>query len=358
VSLFDIDTALERGDLRLEWRLQTDSRWLGLFGVSGAGKTTCLELALGWVAPDRGHIRIGRGQLQMGYAPQDFLLFPHWTVEANLRAGERAGALVSPERFQQVLRAFELEELLGRSAANLSGGEARRVALARAILNTPDDGLLILDEPLSSLDHDRRRLVLGLLLDLKRTRCGPALIVSHSAADLQVLCDEVQVLGVSGAKNSFGAPGHPALLLSEAGGFENVLSARVLSVSGDSALCVLVSSAGNAEADHGVQLTAPGRGLKQGDEVVLGLRADDVLLTLDDPGRVSARNVLEGVVEEIKPLSSYRTLGVRLGEDRGAPLFFTHITEGAIADLGLGIGSSVNLVFKTRSIEVLALSPN
>jgi molybdate transport system ATP-binding protein len=352
MSRFDIDASLQRGDFRLEWKLQSDTRWLGLYGHSGGGKTTALELALGWANPDRGYVRIAGAAKATGYAPQDLLLFLHWTVEANLRAGELAGRTICSELFQEVVTAFDLESLLTRSARRLSGGEGRRVALARAILSAPKHGLLVLDEPLSSLDRDRRRLVLGLLLKLKSERTGSAIIVSHSAADLQVLCDEVQVLEAVEGRSTFGEPGKPAQLLAESGGFENILPAQVFSVSGDSALCQLEPRGGSA-----LEVTAPGRGLGPGDTVLLGLRADDVLLTLDDPGRVSARNVLEGVVEEILPFASYRTLGVRLSKGNvGAPLFRTHITAGAIDDLELVIGSPVHLVFKTRSIAVLALA--
>ncbi len=354
MSRFDIDVHLRRDGFELTWKLKSEAKWIGLYGRSGGGKSTALELALGWMHPDRGHVRIAGHEQTTGYAPQDLLLFPHWTVEQNLRAIEKAGRTVSSELFQEVVSAFELGGLLERNARRLSGGEGRRVALARAILSAPTLGLLVLDEPLSSLDRDRRRLVVGLLLKLKRERPGSAIVVSHSAADLQVLCDEVQLLLTEGARSSFSAPGLPAEILAEAGGFENVLEGEVLEVSGDSATCSLSAS----PAGGGLLITAPGRGLCVGDSVVLGLRADDVLLTLDNPGRVSARNVLFGAVEEILPFASYRTICVRLhASDRvalSASLFRTHITAGAIDDLGLQLGSPVHLVFKTRSIVVLA----
>ena len=350
----DIDASLVRADFRLDWKLQSDAKWLGLFGASGGGKTTALELALGWLRPSRGHIRLPREAV--GYGPQDLLLFPHWTVEANLLAPSRAGRKPKPGLLERVVETFELGPLLKRGAGQLSGGEGRRVALARAILAASGGGLLVLDEPLSSLDRERRRRVLGLLIELKSEGHCTALIVSHSASDLQVLCDEVQVLEASGGRSSFGAAGPPVEVLADAGGFENILTGALSAIQGDSATCVVQDPRGG-DPGTGFEVTIPGQGLAPGDRVVIGLRADDVLVTLDHPGRVSARNVLGGKVVGVHPLSSYRTLEIQADGAHGqAPSFRTHITQGALEELGIGVGTALYLMFKTRSVEVLAVT--
>jgi molybdate transport system ATP-binding protein len=350
----DIDASLERDGFHLDWKLQSDAKWLGLFGASGGGKTTALELALGWLRPTRGHVRLPRGAV--GYGPQDLLLFPHWTVEANLLAPGRAGRTPKPGLLERVVEAFELGPLMTRGAGQLSGGEGRRVALARAILAASGGGLLVLDEPLSSLDRERKRRVLGLLIELKNEGLCTALIVSHSAADLQMLCDEVQVLETSGGRSSFGSAGPPVDVLADAGGFENILTGVLTSIHGDSGSCTVLTQHATA-GDSGLEVTIPGRGLVTGDQVVIGLRADDVLVTLDHPGRVSARNVLGGKVVGVHPLSSYRTLEIRAdGAASSAPCFRTHITKGALDDLGIGVGTPLFLMFKTRSVEVLAVT--
>lgn len=365
MSRFELDLAFARGDLELTWQLASDCAWLGLFGASGRGKTTALELLLGWLRPDRGSARLDGAPVgvgSIGYAPQDLLLLPHWTVAQNLDAAREAAPEPLPEALEAaLLLALELEPLLARQASALSGGEGRRVTLARAVLAAARTGLLVLDEPLASLDRGRRQLVLGFLLDLadwRRTSGGgPAVVVSHSAIDLMVLCDEVQVLETvvtaDGTRRSrFLPPGVPAEVLAEEGGYENLLVGKVERVFGDAASFALPG---------GAEITIPGRDLEAGDRVVLGLRGDDVLVATEDPGAVSARNVLEGRVATATARGAYVALGIDLaGVSRGSGdgtarlVIETHVTEGALRDLDLELGRRVLLLFKTRSIAILA----
>ena len=350
MSRFDLDLGHRRGDLLLEWRLQTDRTRLGLYGASGRGKTTALELLLGWLRPDRGHARVA-GAEAVGYAPQDLLLMPHWTVEENLAAARDAAPASLPDELEERMSsALDLGALLSRPSRALSGGEGRRVALARAVLAAADRGLLVLDEPLSSLDRGRRRLVLGFLLDLLAWRAdAPTVVVSHSAVDLSLLCEEVQVLETrdegGGRCSRFSGPGAPAEVLAEEGGYDNLLAGDVTSVRGDAAGLTLAG---------GVTLTVPGRDLEEGDRIVLGLRGDDVLVATADPGAVSARNVLEGEVARAVERGAYIALGVEVAP---GVVIETHVTEGALRDLDLAPGRRVLLLFKTRSLELLSRAP-
>lgn len=169
-----------------------------------------------------------------------------------------------------------------------------------------------------------------------------------------VLCDEVQVLETEvapgGARTSrFLAPGAPAEVLAEEGGYDNLLVGTVERVFGDAASFVLPG---------GAEITIPGRDLEAGDRVVLGLRGDDVLVATEDPGAVSARNVLEGRVATATQRGAYVALGIDLGGEAGGDarrlVIETHVTEGALRDLDLELGRSVLLLFKTRSIAILA----
>ncbi len=359
MSTFDIDLRVERGGLDLRWKLGSQGCWHGLYGASGHGKTTALELALGWLPPGKGHARVGEGRPTVGYAPQDLLLFPHWSVQANLHAASlvKRTAPRGPDLFDEVVSALELAPLLDRRAADLSGGEGRRVALGRALLSVSPGGLLVLDEPLSSLDRPRRQRALDLLLEFKdRVECA-AFVVSHSATDLQVLCDQVQVLeereGRAGNQMQFCDPSPSSILACESDGFENIVTGYVEQVSGDSACIQLDDPQGGGPC--AVTMTAPGKDLVARERVVLGLRGDDVLVSLESPGQISARNVYRGVVEQVRPLSTYRTLGVRVGGRTGL-VFFTHVTSGALEELRLEVDSEVFLVFKTRSVTLLARS--
>ena len=133
MRVFDLDLFLAQPGFELTWQLQSDARWLGLYGASGRGKTTALELLLGWRRATRGAVRAPDLERGVGYAPQDLLLFPHWTVAENLAAAKR-GPLAGGLADEQLFAALDLAPLLPRRANRLSGGEARRVALARANL--------------------------------------------------------------------------------------------------------------------------------------------------------------------------------------------------------------------------------
>lgn len=348
---FDLSLRLERRDFSLVWECETDGRWLGLYGPSGLGKTTALELLVGWQEPSAGAVQRPLVRGVVGYAPQDLLLFPHWTVAENL-ATCRRGALPGDLTDDVLFEALGIEGLMERRAAQLSGGEGRRVALARAVLAAPDEGLLVLDEPMSSLDRARRTHVLGFLLALKAVRSGPVVVVSHSAVDLTVLADAVQRIEVQatagGVTSSFTPPTTAALALAGEGAYENLLDCRVIELLGDAALCRLEGS--------DVHVTVPSGALSVGDRALFGLRSDDVLLGLEDPGRVSARNKLAGHVQSLAEEGAYINLSISLGS--GAPALSTHLTRGATRDLGLAEGAPVHLFFKTRSVRLLARLPS
>jgi molybdate transport system ATP-binding protein len=191
----------------LEVSFRFDEPVMGLFGESGAGKTTILDLVAGVRSPDRGRIVFG-GQVfsdagsgtalparerATGYVPQDRSLFPHLSVRRNILYGARGET--APEdvfSLDHVVGLLEIGDLLDRSPRTLSGGEQQRVALARALLSRPK--LLLLDEPLSGLDANRKEKALD-LLDRVRTEFGvPIVYVSHAAREVARICREVVVL--------------------------------------------------------------------------------------------------------------------------------------------------------------------
>ncbi len=329
-----LNLSLAQGGLDFAWRLETEARWVGVYGNSGLGKTSLVEALLGW----RGTHPRPTGAV--GYLHQDVLLMPHWTVAEHFTRLSRA-PLALPEA--AVLDALGLDELLARPARLLSGGEARRVGLARAILAAGDAGLLVLDEPLEALDRLRRVRVLGMLLDLKEVHTGPAVVVSHRADELALLADVVQRIQAHGTKRELAPPLAPDQALASEGIHENRLSGTITAVSGDSATLRL--HAGD------VEIIVPSQDLAVGDHGVFGLFGDDVLLGLDDPGRVSARNKLAGHVAELRTAGTYINLIVDLAP--GAQLS-THLTHAAVQELALKPGAPVRLFFKTRSVRLLA----
>lgn len=206
----------------LEVDVTLDQPITGIFGPSGAGKTSLLDLIAGLRRPVAGTVQIqdqvlfdAKARLNLpprlrriGYVPQDLALFPHLNVRANLVYGYRPAVaeneLFSPEHVADVM---EIAHLLERDVTTLSGGEQQRVAFARAILSAPR--LLLLDEPMSSLDSRLKQRLIPFLLRIRDKFRIPLVYVTHDAGELSALCHEVIVL----ERGQFIARGTPADVL-------------------------------------------------------------------------------------------------------------------------------------------------
>jgi molybdate transport system ATP-binding protein len=178
-----------------------------LFGASGAGKTSLINMIAGLVKPDRGTIALDGETLddttagvhlppyrrRIGYVFQDARLFPHLDVRANLDYGRRMNGLTDdPAQRQRVIDLLDVGTLLDRRPGKLSGGERQRVAFGRALLSKPK--LLLLDEPLGALDEDRKREILPYLVRLRDEAGIPMVYVSHDAAELRQLATQIVML--------------------------------------------------------------------------------------------------------------------------------------------------------------------
>lgn len=205
---FDVNVELHRGGRRLVAEFAAQSRLVALFGPSGAGKTSLLNMIAGLVRPDRGRIAIGGDVLfdstagidlaperrACGYVLQDGRLFPHRRVKDNLLYGWK---FAPPERrslaLDTVVGLLGIGHLLGRMPGTLSGGEAQRVALGRALLSGPR--FLLMDEPLSSLDMARRDEIMPLIERIRDELRIPILYVSHDRTEIDRLAHDVVQLG-------------------------------------------------------------------------------------------------------------------------------------------------------------------
>ena len=346
---------LDRFDLELSQELSLPST--GVFGPSGAGKTSLLETLAGLRRDAEGRIRFqeeiwldsesGRfvppERRGIGWASQDGLLFPHLDVEGNLRTGSERARRAGSDPQQLIAEAVELLELaplLHRDVTTLSGGERQRVALGRALCSGPR--LLLLDEPLASLDLPSRRGLLPYLRRIRERLTVPMVLISHDPVEIQALCDHLLVF----KQGKVVAEGDPPRVLTDPevfptadrAGFENLIPGRLSPATSTAPSTVVLR--------EGLEIvTEP----QAGDgEVLVGLRANDLLLATERPRGLSARNVLPARVGEIR--KDQGLVSVELGED--LPRVLVQVVEPTPDTLGLDIGKPVYLVFKATACRV------
>jgi molybdate transport system ATP-binding protein len=205
--MLKVDVAKKLGEFSLEASFESQGRVTGLFGASGAGKTSLVNMIAGLLRPDRGTIAIDEETLddtargihvpahrrRIGYVFQDARLFPHLSVAANLDYGRRMNGLADDATQKtRITELLDIGQLLDRRPGKLSGGERQRVALGRALLSKPR--LLLLDEPLGSLDEGRRAEILPYLVRLRDEARVPMVYVSHDAAEMRQLATQIVML--------------------------------------------------------------------------------------------------------------------------------------------------------------------
>jgi molybdate transport system ATP-binding protein len=205
LTLKNVRVALS--DFELVVDVATDSRVTAIFGPSGAGKTSLLDVVAGVRGRCTGLVQLGdqvvmdseRGQFvparerRIGYVPQDLALFPHLSVRQNLRYGMRSGENQDPLfSLQHVTTVLEIERLIEREVTGLSGGEKQRVALARALLSSPR--LLLLDEPLASVDDGLKARIGAYLLRVRDEFPVTMLYVTHDREETRLMADDIVML--------------------------------------------------------------------------------------------------------------------------------------------------------------------
>jgi len=344
------------GAFRLDAALATGAgRVTALFGPSGAGKSTLADCIAGLTRPDSGRIALDgevlfdaeRGldrppeRRRIGYVFQDARLFPHLTVAANLRYGyartPAARRRVEPDRVVELLA---IGPLLQRRPATLSGGERQRVAFGRAVLTSPR--LLILDEPLASLDGARKAEILPFIERLRDELAIPMVYVSHVIEEILRLADEVAVIAegrILRAGPAVETLNSEAVLHAEGGDPASVVEARIERLDAGDGLTALAF--GNA------RLLVPRLAGAEGVTVRLRIRARDVALSLVRPQGISVLNILPGKVTEVAAgLDGH--VDVRL--DVGAALW-ARITRRSAAELAIAPGREVYALIKSVAID-------
>lgn len=325
-----------------------------LFGPSGSGKTTLINAVAGLITPDRGHIGLGGRVLYdaksgenlpahkrgVGYVFQDARLFPHLSVEANLNYGRKlAPTPPSDAEFDRIVTLLGIVALLARRPAKLSGGEAQRVALGRALLSGPK--MLLADEPLAALDGARKSELLPYFERLRDERALPILYVTHSVSELGRLADHVVTLE-TGQASSLCRPedvlADPKLVQGGVRGVGAMIEAVVVAHHADG-LSELVAG--------GVPLFLPKVPQEIGARLRVRIAASDVILARRKPEGLSALNILQATVT-----------GLRSGDGPGALVALhtaagkiqARITRRSAKALGLDVGVAAYAIVKTVSI--------
>jgi molybdate transport system ATP-binding protein len=325
-----------------------------LFGPSGAGKSSVLSAVAGALTPDSGRIAVGGEILfdsdagldmpmerrRIGWVFQDARLFPHLSVEGNLRFGLKRAA-AGPIRFDEVVEVLGVARLLHRRPRDLSGGERQRVGLGRALLSQPR--LLVMDEPLAALDAARRGEILPFFERIKTSFGVPILYVTHSLAEAVRLGDHMVVMreGQVAAEGPLAqVVSRPELMLTGSHARDGAaLEGQV--VGHDGGLSVVRVG--------GWDIRTPRLQQPDGSPVRLFVLARDVMLALDRPSRISARNVLEGEVTGLAQ-DGGRVM-VRVGH-AGRQLLCA-LTPDAVEALALAPGVKVYAVLKSVAIDGL-----
>ncbi len=339
--MLSVEAAVALGDFDLDVALDVEAgRCLALAGPSGAGKSTVLRIAAGLLRPDRGRVTCGGRDWthlppearRCGYVFQDYALFGHLTVWQNVGYGlPRAGRR---EAVAALLERFGLTALADARPARLSGGERQRVALARALAVRPE--ALLLDEPLSALDARTRASATRELATVLRAAEVPALLVTHDFTEAAVLGDEVAILDAGRVVQR----GSAASLAAEPA------SAFVADFSG----AVVLHGIARREGEL-TMVDLDGGGTIASTDVASGPVAASVFpweVTIGQGGG-SARNALAAEVVTVTAVGGR----VRLGLMAGQPLA-AEVTDAAVRELGLAVGSRVTATWKATATRLIA----
>ena len=349
--MLDLNVGTRLGDFSVDANIKADAGVTALFGPSGAGKTTLVNMLAGLLRPERGHIIVqgeilfdreqgidippeGRG---IGYVFQESRLFPHMSVAANLDYGRRQDAV----NFDAVVDLLALGPLLKRRPNSLSGGERQRVAIGRALLAAPR--LLLMDEPLVNLDAPRRSEILPFIEDLRREFALSIVYVSHNMDEIIRLADQLVVM----AEGTVVANGPVAEITSR-------LDLRPLTGRWDAGSVIDTLVAEQDERDFltrlsfkGGNLWLPQLDLAIGTSLRIQVRARDVSIALIPPAGISILNVFAGEVIEVGEDDGPQ---VDVLLDIGAPLW-ARITKRSQRELDIAPGRMVHAMIKAMAVD-------
>lgn len=346
------------GEFTLDAAFEADDtvKTIALFGRSGCGKTSIINVVAGLLTPEAGRvivagetlldteqgINLAPNKRRIGYVFQEGRLFPHLSVRNNLLFGQKRNG-EGAVSFDQAVSLLDLQGLLTRKPARLSGGERQRVAIGRALLANPR--ILLMDEPLAALDGQRKSEILPFVARMRDEIGIPILYVSHAMEEVAQLADRVALMA-DGKVVAFDSVErltarldlHPLTGRYEAGAF---LSARIAEKNAATGLM-------RAALPGGAGILVPISDRPLGSELKLRIRARDVSLALSEPTDISILNRLPGTILETRPDANGPMTEVLV--DIGVPIW-ARITKLSESRLGLGKGKQVWALIKSVAID-------
>jgi molybdate transport system ATP-binding protein len=346
----------QRGAFTLDARFELPTPGVvALFGRSGSGKSTLVNIIAGLLQPDTGLVALDGTVLldtslridvppehrRIGYVFQEARLFPHLGVAANLRYAQRRAAAKPFVSLERVVDLLDLGALMNRRTHQLSGGERQRVAIGRALLTQPT--LLLLDEPLASLDASRREEVLPYLETLRDQLAIPMVYVSHNFDEALRLATHLVLMesGKTTAQGDIGEmslnPGVRAIIGADAVGA--IVEGTVLGVDASGLTRVRV---GSGELKINTDTLGVGAKLR------VQLLARDLIIAAEAPRRLSVRNTLSGILKSVTDDGDNSDL---IGIDIGGAVITARVTKAATLDLGLVPGLTVWALVKAVSLR-------
>ena len=353
-----VDIRRNLGAFTVDARFDCASGITALFGKSGAGKTSIVQMLAGLIRPQNGRIDIDGETVfdsttgidvapqhrRVGYVFQDARLFPHMSVKRNLDYGRRRrrDAAAGSPAFDDVVGVLGIERLLDRRTHLLSGGERQRVAIGRALLSAPR--VLLMDEPLASLDAGRKAEIVPFIGQIQRRFRIPVVYVSHAVDEVLQLADTMVLVadgGVAAVGPVEDVMNRPDLVrITGTGDAGTVIPARVEETDAAFGIATLAFAGG--------RFRVPAAGLQTGQRLRLRVRARDVSLALERPREVSVLNIFEGTVTAVSNSDRPQT---DVSVDVGGAIVWSQITRKSLSELGIAPGRRVFAMVKAVAID-------
>lgn len=359
----DVDIYLKQGRFLLDAKFRCFETALGIFGPSGCGKSSLFRALAGLVRPNGGqitldgvalfdadrHIFLKPHERNIGLVFQDARLFPHWSVEQNLRAGECLKQRIAnrPYGFDDIVDLLDIGHLIDRSVDRLSGGEKQRVALGRTLLAHPR--LLLMDEPVAGLDVTLKTQILPFLAKVHQALDISTILISHDLGDILQLTDRLLLMrnGTVVGHGTLDQLAQHSKTLRELKGanLTNLLELQVRDH--NEARGITALSLPNSP-DYAIEMELE-PDLPIGSAVNIGIAANQIALAIRRVDAISMRNQLPGLVRRIVHVPDRSICHV----DTPAGTLFAEITPGTEQDLHLREGSSIWTLFKSLAIQRL-----